>query len=68
MPDEKWGEVPRAFVSLKPGADAVTEAELQAWVRERLAGFKVPKRIDVVDELPKGGTGKIQKQQLRSRP
>jgi fatty-acyl-CoA synthase len=68
MPDEKWGEVPRAFVSLKPGADAVTEAELQAWVRERLAGFKVPRRIDVVDELPKGGTGKIQKQQLRSRP
>jgi len=68
MPDEKWGEVPRGFVSLVPGADGVTEAELQAWVRERLAGFKVPKRIDVVPELPKGGTGKIQKQELRSRP
>jgi fatty-acyl-CoA synthase len=68
MPDEKWGEVPRAFVSLKRGAAVVTEPELQAWVRERLAGFKVPKRIDVIAELPKGGTGKIQKQELRSRP
>jgi fatty-acyl-CoA synthase len=68
VPDERWGEVPRAFVSLVPGGDGVTEAELQAWVRERLAGFKVPKRIDVVPELPKGGTGKIQKQELRSRP
>src|SRR4029078_11313736 len=47
MPDEKWGEVPRAFVSLAPGAVAVSEADLQAWVRERLAGFKVPKRVDV---------------------
>src|SRR5581483_2895949 len=68
MPDDKWGEVPRAFVTLEPDSDGVDEAALQAWVRERLAGFKVPKRIDVVAELPKGGTGKIQKQELRSRP
>ena len=68
MADERWGEVPRAFVSLRPGADPVDEAGLQAWVRERLAGFKVPKRVDILAELPKGGTGKIQKQQLRSRP
>lgn len=68
MSDEKWGEVPRAFVALLPGVDDVSEADLQAWVRERLAGFKVPKRIDIVPELPKGGTGKIQKQELRSRP
>jgi fatty-acyl-CoA synthase len=64
VPDERWGEVPRAFVSLvSPGA--VDEAALIAWVRGRLAGFKVPRSVVVLDELPKGGTGKIQKQPLR---
>jgi fatty-acyl-CoA synthase len=67
VPDERWGEVPRAFVSLVDGA-AADEAELVAWVRSRLAGFKVPKSIVVLDELPKGGTGKIQKQVLRAAP
>jgi fatty-acyl-CoA synthase len=62
-PDEKWGEVPCAFVELKPGADA-TEAELVAFCRERLAGFKTPKKI-VFQELPKTSTGKIQKFELR---
>ncbi|MCB1337412.1 MAG: AMP-binding protein, partial [Maritimibacter sp.] len=56
-PDEKWGEVPCAFVELKEGASA-TEAELIAFARERLAGFKTPKRI-VFEELPKTSTGKI---------
>jgi fatty-acyl-CoA synthase len=65
MPDEKWGEVPRAFVSLRPGAGPVTERELIDWVRERLAHFKAPKRVDIRPELPKGGTGKILKAQLR---
>jgi fatty-acyl-CoA synthase len=64
VPDERWGEVPRAFVSLMPEASA-SEAELIAWVRDRLAGFKVPRSVVVLDELPKGGTGKIQKQALR---
>jgi fatty-acyl-CoA synthase len=67
MPDERWGEVPRAFVSLVDGATA-DEAELVAWVRDRLAGFKVPRAVLVLDELPKGGTGKIQKQTLRTWP
>ncbi|MEO7428166.1 MAG: long-chain-fatty-acid--CoA ligase [Acidimicrobiales bacterium] len=67
MPDERWGEVPQAFVSLMEGA-VVDEAELIAWVRARLAGFKVPRSIVVLDELPKGGTGKIQKQALRITP
>jgi len=67
VPDDRWGEVPRAFVSLVPGADA-DEAELIAWVRDRLAGFKVPKAVVVLAELPKGGTGKVQKQTLRSLP
>jgi fatty-acyl-CoA synthase len=62
-PDEKWGEVPCAFVELKPGAEA-TEAELIAFARERLAGFKTPKKV-VFTELPKTSTGKIQKFELR---
>ncbi|MET0728776.1 MAG: long-chain-fatty-acid--CoA ligase [Acidimicrobiales bacterium] len=65
VPDERWGEVPRAFVSLIEGA-AVDEAELTAWVGARLAGFKVPRSIVILDELPKGGTGKIQKSALRN--
>jgi fatty-acyl-CoA synthase len=65
-PDARWGEVPWAYVSLTAGAE-VDEAELIAWMRTRLAGFKVPKAIVIVDELPKGGTGKIQKQALRTR-
>jgi fatty-acyl-CoA synthase len=66
VPDERWGEVPRAFVSLMPGA-VVDEADLVEWVRGRLARFKVPKVVVILDELPKGGTGKIQKQALRTR-
>jgi fatty-acyl-CoA synthase len=65
MPDEKWGEVPRAFVSLRPGAAPASEAELIEWVRDRLAHFKAPKRIDFRADLPKGGTGKILKAELR---
>ena len=65
MPHERWGEVPRAFVTLRP-AQSVEVAALEAFVADRLARFKVPKRIDVVDELPKGGSGKILKNVLRS--
>ena len=63
-PDEKWGEVPCAFVELRPGAVA-TEADLVAHCRATLAGFKVPKRI-LFQELPKTSTGKIQKHVLRA--
>jgi acyl-CoA synthetase (AMP-forming)/AMP-acid ligase II len=67
MPHERWGEVPRAFVTLRPSKTADAD-ELAAFVTERLARFKVPKRIDVVDELPKGGSGKILKNELRRLP
>ncbi len=67
MPDERWGEVPRAFVTLRPSAD-VGDGELVAFVSERLARFKVPKRIDLVDDLPRGGSGKILKNELRRVP
>ncbi|MFC3181031.1 AMP-binding protein [Cypionkella sinensis] len=63
-PDAKWGEVPCAFVELKPGAQT-TEAELIAHCRARLAGFKTPKHV-VFAELPKTSTGKIQKFELRA--
>jgi fatty-acyl-CoA synthase len=66
VPDERWGEVPRAFVSLVPGA-SIDDAELIAWVREQLAGFKAPKSVVFLDELPKVGTGKVDKQALRRR-
>jgi fatty-acyl-CoA synthase len=62
-PDEKWGEVPCAFVELKDNHDA-TEADMIAFARERLAGFKTPKKV-VFQELPKTSTGKIQKFELR---
>jgi fatty-acyl-CoA synthase len=64
-PDAHWGEVPCAFVELKEGAQA-TEAELIAFARARLAGFKTPKTV-VFADLPKTSTGKIQKFELRAR-
>jgi fatty-acyl-CoA synthase len=62
-PDDKWGEVPCAFIEPKPGAHP-TEADLVAFTRQTLAGFKTPKRV-VFQELPKTSTGKIQKFELR---
>jgi fatty-acyl-CoA synthase len=65
QPDPKWGETPRAYVELKPGA-AVTEEELRLFCRGHMAGFKVPKAF-VFGELPKTSTGKIQKFALREQ-
>ncbi len=66
VPDEKWGEVPKALIVLKPGA-AATGEELLQFCRERLAGFMVPKSVEVVDAFPKTGTGKILKSELREK-
>jgi len=66
MPDAKWGEAPHAFVVFKAGAEASAE-ELRGFVRERLAHFKCPHSFNVVTELPKTATGKIQKFVLRGR-
>ena len=65
MPHEKWGESPHAFVVLRSGKKS-TEAELQHYVRDNLAHFKMPQWVSFVDELPKTATGKIQKFLLRS--
>jgi fatty-acyl-CoA synthase len=64
-PDEKWGESPCAFVTLKPGAEATPE-EIIAFCREHIAHFKLPRRI-VFGPLPKTSTGKIQKFVLREQ-
>jgi long-chain acyl-CoA synthetase len=64
-PDEKLGEEVVGYVVLKPGAEATGE-DLVAWCRERLAAYKYPRQVHVVDDLPKGPTGKILKKELRS--
>ena len=64
-PHPKWGEAPCAFVELKPGHEA-SAADLIAYARQRLAGFKTPKFV-VFEDLPKTSTGKIQKFELRAR-
>jgi fatty-acyl-CoA synthase len=64
-PDPKWGEVPCAFVELKDGARA-TEAEIIAFCRSHMSGFKTPKAV-VFGSIPKTSTGKIQKFLLRNQ-
>ena len=65
--DERWGEVPRAFVVLVPGG-ALAADELVTFARERLAHFKVPRDIVFLDQFPISGTGKISKVALRDWP
>ncbi len=65
-PDPTWGEVPHAFVTAVPSeADSVTEEELIAWCRARLAHFKCPRYV-TFGPLPKTSTGKVQKHELRA--
>lgn len=64
FPDKRWGEVPKALISLKQDA-TLTERELISYCRKGLARFKVPKYIKFVDEIPKTGSGKIMKTELR---
>jgi fatty-acyl-CoA synthase len=63
-PDETWGEIVCAAVVLVPGSN-VSPEELVSTCRERIAGYKVPRVIELVDELPKTGSGKISKAALR---
>jgi fatty-acyl-CoA synthase len=66
VPDERWGEVPKALVVLKPDA-VVTEAELLEFCRMRLSHYKCPRSFEFVASLPKTGTGKILKKDLRKK-
>ena len=65
IPDEKWGETVKAVVVANPDA-TVDQEELIAFARERLAGFKLPRSVDVVEELPRNPSGKILKKDLRA--
>jgi long-chain acyl-CoA synthetase len=66
VPDERWGEAVKALVVVAPdlGVDA---GELVAFARERLAGYKLPRSVDFVSELPRSPAGKVLKRELRAR-
>lgn len=66
IPDERMGEVGMAFVVPRPGA-RIDEDALIAWCRDRMANYKVPRRVELVDELPLNATGKVLKYELRER-
>ncbi|EGD57027.1 AMP-binding protein [Gordonia neofelifaecis] len=64
VPDDKWGERPKAYAVLRPG-EQVTEAAVIAHVKSRIASYKAPREVEFVDDLPKTSTGKIRKNELR---
>jgi acyl-CoA synthetase (AMP-forming)/AMP-acid ligase II len=64
VPDERLGQVGKAFVVPRTEFAGITEAELIAWARERMAGFKVPRHVEFRTELPLNATGKVMKDQL----
>jgi acyl-CoA synthetase (AMP-forming)/AMP-acid ligase II len=66
VPDPEWGEAVKAIVELKPGA-AVTVADLAAFCRQRLAGFKAPKSFEIWPELPRSAAGKVLRRKVRER-
>jgi fatty-acyl-CoA synthase len=66
IPDERWGEVPHAVVTLAPGATLQPE-DMVAFGSQRLAKYKVPKTLEIVDELPRTASGKVRKAELRAR-
>jgi long-chain acyl-CoA synthetase len=66
LPDEHWGEVVKAVIVLKPGAQA-TEKEIIEFCGKNLAGFKKPKSVDFWKELPKSPQGKILKKDIRKQ-
>ena len=65
VPDDRWGETVKAVVVARPGTE-IDEADLIAFARERLAGFKLPRSVDIIDELPRNPSGKILKKDLRA--
>ena len=65
VPDERLGQVGKVFIVVKDGNDGVTSEDLISWSRERMAGFKVPRYVEFLDELPLNATGKVMKDRLR---
>jgi fatty-acyl-CoA synthase len=66
VPDERWGEVPKALVVMKPGVTA-TEAEVLEFCRSHLTHYKCPRTVEFLDTLPRTGTGKVLKKELRKK-
>jgi acyl-CoA synthetase (AMP-forming)/AMP-acid ligase II len=66
VPDERLGEVGKAFVVLHPGPD-IEPDEIIRWARDEMANFKVPRTVELLDELPLNATGKVVKDELRAR-
>jgi acyl-CoA synthetase (AMP-forming)/AMP-acid ligase II len=66
VPDERMGEVGMAFVVARPGSSPSAD-EIIGWARERMANYKVPRRVELIDELPLNATGKVEKLALRAR-
>jgi fatty-acyl-CoA synthase len=66
VPDERWGEVPKALVVMKPGVTA-TEAEVLEFCRNHLTHYKCPRTVEFLDTLPRTGTGKVLKKELRKK-
>ena len=65
IPDQKWGETVKAVVVAKPGT-RIEEADIIAWARERIAAFKAPRSVDVIEALPRNASGKILRKDLRA--
>ena len=65
MPHDEFGEEVGAAVALKDGADC-SEAELREYVKSQVAAYKYPRRVWILDELPKGPTGKILKREIEA--
>lgn len=65
VPDKKWGEAVKACIVMKPG-ECLTEAEIIAWTREKIAKFKCPKSVDFLDTLPRNPSGKVLRRLLRA--
>ena len=64
--DDKWGEVPRAVVTLREGA-SLSQEQLRTYLDGRLARYKIPKSVVVIDEMPRTASGKIRKMELRKQ-
>ena len=67
VPDDRMGQVGKAFIVRKGGNDTISAEELIAWSRDRMAGFKVPRFVEFRDELPLNATGKVMKDRLDER-
>jgi fatty-acyl-CoA synthase len=65
IPDQKWGETVKAVVVAKPGM-RIEEADIIAWARDRIAAFKAPRSVDVIEALPRNASGKILRKDLRA--